>query len=184
MTGLMGTGKTTLAQALGRRLGLVVVSSDAVRKKLAGVPLTEHHFEPFSEGIYSDAFSRRTYSEMFREAGEALDKGDSVVLDASFKKAADRQKAQEIAWERAVEFLLVECFLSDEQIEERLEARSKTGTISDGRWELLEEQKRDFDAITGLPERYHITIDTSQPEGQAVSQILARLGIERDIYEP
>ena len=39
-TGLVGTGKSVTAQALAKRLGLVVISSDVVRKKLAGIQPT------------------------------------------------------------------------------------------------------------------------------------------------
>ena len=42
--GLPATGKTTLARALAGQLGLVHLSSDVVRKQLAGLRATEHRF--------------------------------------------------------------------------------------------------------------------------------------------
>ena len=44
------------AIALAKRLGLVVISSDVTRKKLAGIPTTEHRFEEFDAGIYPAEF--------------------------------------------------------------------------------------------------------------------------------
>ncbi|MBM2832037.1 MAG: gluconate kinase [Dehalococcoidia bacterium] len=116
---------------------------------------------------------------LFLEGEKVLGRGESVILDASFKKAAERQKAGEIARKKGAEFLVVECRLADERLlKERLEGRARAGSVSDGRWELLEEQKRDFDMISGLPELSHIVVETTQPVEQVVDRILAKLGIE------
>ena len=57
--GLMGVGKTTVAEALGRARGWPVIHSDAVRKELAGLtPTTPAHFE-FGQGIYDAGFSQK-----------------------------------------------------------------------------------------------------------------------------
>jgi uncharacterized protein len=55
--GLPASGKTTLARALAGQLGLVHLSSDVVRKQLAGLRATEHRFEGFERGLYSRASS-------------------------------------------------------------------------------------------------------------------------------
>jgi predicted kinase len=39
--GLIGSGKSALAEALGHAVGVPVVSSDRIRKVLAGVRVTE-----------------------------------------------------------------------------------------------------------------------------------------------
>ncbi len=82
--GLMGVGKTTVAEALSQARGWPVIHSDAVRKELAGLtPTTRAHFE-FGQGIYSEDFSQKTYSEMRRRAREMLNcrghRGDSGRL--------------------------------------------------------------------------------------------------------
>ena len=97
--GLVGSGKSTLSQALAKRLGLTVISSDIVRKRLAAIPTTEHRFEEMESGIYSAAYSRRTYDKLFSEARKILSQGDSVILDASFIKADERGRAQKLAEE-------------------------------------------------------------------------------------
>jgi len=170
--GLAGTGKTTLVQALSRRLGLTVISSDVTRKKLARIPITERRFESFEAGIYSEDFSRKTYYEMFTEAGRLLSQGQPVILDASFKKKEGRQRARKLAEESGADFAVIECILDEETVRKRLEQRAKEGSVSDGRWEIFESQKRDFDKITEIPTQKHIVLDTSQPLDENINLIL------------
>ncbi|HIE16972.1 MAG TPA: hypothetical protein EYP71_02115 [Dehalococcoidia bacterium] len=175
MAGLVGTGKTSVAEALGRSLGITVISSDIVRKRLAGISATEHHFEQYGGGIYSEEFSRKTYDAMFVQARELLSQGQSVILDASFRKRGDRLQARSLAEETNADFAVVECTLSKEMVKSRLERRLQEGTVSDGRWEIFEQQKRDFDKITEFPAENHLILDTSQSMSNIVSIITERI---------
>ncbi len=170
--GLVGTGKTALAQALAKRLGLVVISSDVTRKKLAGIPATEHRFEEFDSGIYSAEFSRKTYDSMLAEARDILAEGGSVILDASFIKAGERLKARELAEKMGADFLIIEFTLDEESIKQRLAQRLEQGTTSDGRWEIYPSQKRAFEAVVEVPPQKHVIIDTSKPVEENIRQIL------------
>ena len=148
--GLMGVGKTTVAQALAQARDWPVLHSDTVRKGLAGLgPTTPARFE-FGQGIYKEDFSRRTYEEMRRLAGELLDKGaQGVILDASFKSAAERGRVRELAQEKGARAIYVYCFCSPEVVQARLHQRADdTTAISDGRSELLDLQMKDFDPLT------------------------------------
>jgi aminoglycoside phosphotransferase family enzyme/predicted kinase len=173
--GLVGTGKTTLAKALARRLGLVVIASDVTRKQLAGVPLTEHRFEGFDGGIYSAELSRRTYDKIFSGAGDVLGEGGSVVLDASFIKAEERLKAKRLAEEAGAGFFVIECRLDEANIKKRLERRLKEGTVSDGRWEIYEPQKKAFEPVREATSPKHAIIDTSRPLGENIKRILDKI---------
>jgi aminoglycoside phosphotransferase family enzyme len=111
--GLVGTGKSTIAQALAKRLGLTVISSDVTRKQLAGIPATEHRFEDLYGGIYSAELSRKTYDKMFSGAGEILGEGASVVLDASFIRAEERLNAKRAAEKAGADLFILECILDE-----------------------------------------------------------------------
>jgi len=173
--GLVGTGKTTLAQALAKRLGVVVISSDVTRKQLAGIPITEHRFEEFHSGIYSPEFSRKTYDKMFSEAGDILNDGDSVILDASFIKAEERLKAKRLAEEMGADFFIIECTLDEESIKQRLARRRERETTSDGRWEIYQPQKRAFEPVIEASPAKHAIIDTSKPVEENIRQILNKI---------
>ncbi len=173
-TGLVGTGKTTLAQTLAKRSGLVVISSDVLRKQLAGIPQTEHRYEEFSSGIYSDEFSRRTYDTMFARAKEILLSGNSVVLDASFIKRSERQRAKGLAEDTGAHFIIVECRLDADRIRRRLARRAKDGTVSDGRWEIYRPQRRSLEPVLS-GEAGHLAVDASLPVDVIAGQVLDRL---------
>ena len=174
-SGLVGTGKTALAQALAKRLGLVVIASDITRKQLASIPITEHRFEEFDTGIYSAEFSQKTYDTMFAKAKHVLTKGGSVIIDASFIKAKERLRAKELAEEVNADFFILECVLDEESIKQHLAERLEQGSISDGRWEIYEPQKRQFERIVEVPPQNYVIIDTSQPIDRSLRQILDRI---------
>ena len=173
--GLVGTGKTFLAQALAKRLGLVVISSDVTRKQLAGIPVTEHRFEEFDSGIYSAEFSRKTYDKMFSEAKHILGDGGSVILDASFIRAEERLKAKRLAEEMGADFFIIECTLDEESIKQRLAQRLEQGSVSDGRWEIYQPQKKAFEPVVEVPPQKHAIIDTSKPVEENIRQILDKI---------
>lgn len=173
--GLVGTGKTSISQALGEKINGEVISSDATRKRLAGLPLTEHRFEEFESGLYSEDFSRKTYHKMLAEAEEILARGQSVILDASFRKAEERAKARQLAEKFGAGFLVIECVLDKNEVKRRLEQRLKEGTISDGRWEIFLRQKEEFDKINEFWSENHLIVDTSKPLAELLTPILSRL---------
>jgi aminoglycoside phosphotransferase family enzyme/predicted kinase len=88
--GLQGTGKSTLAQALAPELGAapgaLVLRSDAIRKRLAGVaPETR-----LPEAAYTPAATQAVYATLLQEAQAALAGHHAVVADAVFQRPGER----------------------------------------------------------------------------------------------
>jgi hypothetical protein len=175
VTGLIGTGKTTLAETAGKGLGCQVISSDVIRKQLANVPLTERHYVKFDGGIYSPEFTQKTYDELFRRAKDLAQKGQSVILDASFKKKRDRLAAFDLAGQSGADFLAIECVTDEATIKARLEKRQSEGAVSDGRWEIFPDIKKEFDSVDELPEKNHLALDTTRLSGNTISSILEKV---------
>lgn len=176
-TGLVGTGKTVLAQALSQRLGLDLLSSDVVRKELAQIPITEHSFEEYEGGIYSPEFTARTYEEMIKRAEALLSQGRWVIMDATFRKRKDRERARALAEEKGADFFIIETTCPEGIAKARLEQRLRKETASDARWEIYERQKREFEEVVEVPPSHHIIIDTSPPLSEITKRILERLEI-------
>ena len=146
--GLMGTGKTSLAKELAKQTGWPLFSSDEIRKTLVGISPTKRKWESFGKGIYSEEISRRTYKKMRKEAGKALKEGQSVILDGSYKRQSERLALMELAQKTKARIRFVECRAPLKIIRRRLEQRGRDAkAISDGRWELYYQQRRDFDPV-------------------------------------
>jgi uncharacterized protein len=77
--GLPGTGKSALAGAVAGRLGLAVLSSDRIRRELAGQPAEASASASYGSGIYSAGWTERVYAELLHRATVLLAQGESVV---------------------------------------------------------------------------------------------------------
>lgn len=175
-SGLVGTGKSHVATGLARHWGLEMVSSDMARKELAGVPPTEHRFEPFQEGIYSPQLSARTYQHLLQQAEGYLSQGKSVILDASFRQARERRQAAILAHEKGAYFFALECVAPEAVVKERLERRlQREGETSDGRWETYQHQRGVFEPLEEVPEKSRIIVDTSLAEEEVVFRLLKEI---------
>jgi uncharacterized protein len=176
--GLMGSGKSVLAEALAPRLDLNVLSSDVMRKELAGIEPTTAAHASYGEGLYTTERTEATYAQLFKRAGQLLSQGRSVVLDASFQRAKHRLQAIQLAARVGAEFCVLECWCSEAELRRRLEARvAQGGSVSDGRWELIAQQRQAFEPLFEVPPLQHLKVDTTQAPtvvAEAVAQVLAQ----------
>ncbi len=127
--GLPGTGKSSLAGEVAGQLGWVVLSSDRIRKELAGVEPDQPVAAEFGTGIYAAAWTDRTYAELLNRAAELLAMGESVLIDATWSSAAYRQLAAAIAAQEQAEFVQLECATPREVAAVRIAGRA--GDASD-----------------------------------------------------
>lgn len=173
-TGLMGSGKSILARNLAAVLGAKVIRTDILRKEILNIRPEERRLEKFGEGIYSEEMSARTYEKAFEKAKAILAGGGSVIIDASFKRNEARLRAAQIAAEAGSGFFALQCECTSAVVRERLDRRIKAGRdASDGRWELYEQQQRDYDKVTGLPKGSHILVDTCGTPGRSLYRALS-----------
>jgi uncharacterized protein len=166
--GLIGSGKTTVAEQLSRSTGASLVSADATRKFLAGIP-REAKGDP---SIYSGSFSERVRAELLRRGARVLESGRSVILDTTFVSREYRRQARELAQRFAAAFLFVECRAPESVLRERL--RGRTGGVSDAREDLLDRFLRALEPATELPPEERLVVDTTRNVVEAVAEIRRR----------
>ena len=104
-----GTGKSALAGAIADRLGFTVLSSDRIRKELAGIGPDQHVPADYATGIYSRSWTERTYAELVSRAVVLLRLGESVVLDATWTSGWHRQAAVVAAARAAADLVQLRC---------------------------------------------------------------------------
>ncbi len=176
--GLMGSGKSYQARHLASRLGARVIRTDVIRKEMLNINPTERHHEDFGQGIYSDDISRRTYDKAYELAEAEIKSSKSVILDASFKRRIERQKAAQMAQRLHIPFYVIECTCRDEIVKTRLDKRSQEkDNASDGRWEIYASQKNDFDEINEVAADNYFKIDTSADPEILRQEIIRKINL-------
>ena len=118
--GLPGTWKTETSEEIARMKGYPILRSDLIRLEvLKGENI-------FDEKIASD-MSKRTmvYDEIFRRADEALTKGGSAIIDATFVTQSLRRRAAEVAAKHNKTFVILETSCPQEVAISRILRRTK-----------------------------------------------------------
>ncbi|PKN19847.1 MAG: hypothetical protein CVU71_05630 [Deltaproteobacteria bacterium HGW-Deltaproteobacteria-6] len=160
--GLIGSGKSYQARNLAERFGADVIRTDVLRKELLNIVPAEKHHESFGQGIYASDISRKTYEKAVELAAEKIAQGKPVIIDASFKNRSDRALAVNLAHRLQVPFYIIECTCPDDIVKIRLEKRMlDNDNPSDGRWEILQEQKNQYEEINEFPAACFFKVDTS-----------------------
>jgi aminoglycoside phosphotransferase family enzyme/predicted kinase len=121
--GFSGSGKSTLAYAaapaIGAAPGALVIRSDEVRKQLCGVSgLTR-----LGPSGYTADMTRRVYETALQRAATLLQSGHSVIIDAVFARASDRDAIEAVAAAAGVPFAGLWLDASDQVLIDRTRRR-------------------------------------------------------------
>jgi predicted kinase len=176
MTGLSGTGKSAVANALASKRDMRIISSDIVRKELAGIFEAGHHYEGYERGIYSREFTQRTYAALLDRARQLLAEGQSTVLDATFQRREWREQAIDLARRAGALVFCLETVADENVVRQRLVAREHDqAATSDARWETYLNQTSRYEPVTELGEWQHIRLDTGGPFDDVVASAMRAL---------
>jgi hypothetical protein len=177
--GLPATGKSTLAGAVAGQLGFTVLSSDRIRKELAGLSQGASAPADFGGGIYTAEWTRRTYAELLRRATGLLAGGESVIADASFTSAQQRTAAAQAASDASADLVQLRCTAPGDLAAERMSTRA--GAASDADEAIASQLEATADpwpgatvidtesgGVTGLPsECVRKALEAIRPHGPA-----------------
>jgi aminoglycoside phosphotransferase family enzyme/predicted kinase len=156
--GLMGSGKSAFTHALELELGLKTAVSDGVRKEITA---SGKDGSDYGRGIYSRDWTDATYNELLLRSELALTAGHSMIVDATFRRRSDRTSFRLLADRLGAEFIILSFSCPEKIIKKRLLQREKDlHALSDGRWELFQRQKDEFQS-PDEKEGKIITIDSS-----------------------
>lgn len=164
VSGLPGTGKSTVARALAEHEGFQWIRSDVVRKELAGaagatdVPLggTAANFQ---QGIYTPEWTERTYAECLTRTCTALEDGGRVVVDATFLEESRRCDFLQAAATRGVAAWWMVCTASPHRVRQRL--RDRTGDVSDADESIYEQAATAWQPPSPATARRRLAIDAN-----------------------
>ncbi|MGK7874297.1 MAG: AAA family ATPase [Xenococcaceae cyanobacterium] len=158
MSGLSGSGKTTVAQQLARRIGGIHIRSDAVRKHLAGIALAQRG----SNEVYTPQMSEKTYNRLLELGMILTAQGFPVILDAKYDRQVWRERVIALAQSHQLLLQIIHCTAPMKILSDRLSGRTKD--ISDATPDLLTQQQVAAEPFTKAEQAYLTTIDTTQAD--------------------
>jgi aminoglycoside phosphotransferase family enzyme/predicted kinase len=123
--GAPAAGKSTVADLLCSRLRSAVLSADRTRKELAGLDPEEHHPQGFGQGLYSATHTAAVYRALASKARFIIAQGETVVVDASFSRADQRELFRRVALDLHTPLVELECTVSSDLLASRLQDRDR-----------------------------------------------------------
>lgn len=147
ISGLPGSGKSTVARNYVARYGGVHISSDLLRNSLGLL------------GHYEAADKEKVYAAMLEQTRDALAKGQHVVVDSTFFRQTIRAPFEQIAEMLKIPVFRIEICAAEETIRRRLQSQRPD---SEADFVVYDQIRRAFEAWTAP----HLTLfsDTRSPD--------------------
>jgi predicted kinase len=162
VSGLPGTGKSFFSRKLAERLACTILESDEIRKKL------------FPSPTYSPAENAMVFAVINRQMDELLQKGASVILDATNLKEKHRKSVYDVAEKNGAKLIIVQVDAPPELVKERLKARGKhpdTQDKSDANWSIYRKMKPGAEKIS----RPHFNVNSARDITPAIDKIIKEI---------
>jgi aminoglycoside phosphotransferase family enzyme/predicted kinase len=175
--GVSGSGKTSATQSLVEAVGAVRIRSDIERKRLYGLGPLARSGAGLNAGIYAPGSTRVTYMRLYKLAREIIGTGRPVLVDATFLKAADRERFRALAACLEVPFVILDFHAPLPVLRERILRRQREAAdASEADTGVLESQLAGLEPLTPEEAATAIRIDTQAPVRPETWQpVLARL---------
>jgi uncharacterized protein len=165
--GAAATGKTHLAGAICALSGMPHLSSDLVRKQLAGLAPQERA----REREYSEEASLNTYRELGVRAAARATSG--AVVDATFRRRSHRAAFAEAFGGAA---LFAECRAPATVVAERSAQRERDPRrVSDATPAVAAAQLTEFEPLDEVPPERHLALRTDRDMAEVLDELEAAL---------
>jgi len=161
--GIVGSGKSTVAEFLADALSAVSIASDRTRKHIAGLRPEDHRGagHEAETGLYDPSQTDSVYLGLLERADAVITSGRCVILDATFALASQRLAVLDWASLRKLPAYLIEARCDPEVTIERLRRRqSEASDPSDAGPSLYRWSVDRFEATDEWPSENRAQIQT------------------------
>lgn len=171
ITGLPGTGKTTLARLLARRYSIALIAKDTIKEPLMDVL--------GSDGAQSRTLSDVSFAIMFAMARELLASRCDVILEGNFRVGEHEVPLRAaLAGERAL-VVQVLCRVAETRRRARMAGRADDSTRHPGHRDACQmEPATECDAFLDLPGE-RVVFDGDDDAARAEGELVAILDRRR-----
>jgi predicted kinase len=158
VSGLPGSGKSTIADAIAKKLNVPIFSIDPIESSL----LESGIKRSFETGLAAYLVAKKL-------AAEQLKLGMSVVIDAVSPVKEARDMWHDLEEKNNAQLFIIECTLEEQIHKKRIEARvRKMHGIPEVSWKDVENRKKEY--LTWEEKR--LVINTAKPNEENVQEVL------------
>jgi predicted kinase len=133
ISGLPGTGKTSFAEALARKLKIAHLNSDKVRDSMG------------RRGHYDRETKRLIYETLLQTAENYLKAGQDVIVDATFYKKSYRELYQKLARDYQAPLKWIALTAQESTIKKRVQTKR---VYSEADFEVYQKIKATYEPLT------------------------------------
>jgi aminoglycoside phosphotransferase family enzyme/predicted kinase len=170
--GVSGSGKSHVAGWLAGQLMAIRIRSDVERKRLF-----PGDSEAQKQRRYSGGANATTYAHLLAMAGRLLRAGYSVIVDATFLKARQRQPFLDLAQALQTPVQILDCQADEALLRQRITQRVTSGAdASEADLSVLRLQLDQSEELSAAEQRQCIQIDSEHfPPAGLMATVLQRL---------
>jgi uncharacterized protein len=177
MHGPSGSGKSWLSERLVPLVAAVRLRSDLERKRLPDPEPASGADSALSPDLYTPARNRQTYARLLKCAESCLLGGVSVIVDAAFLNADDRERFRSLAERCGGSFVILSCIADKAEMACRIAGRAqRNADPSEATVTVLKNQLQGFVPLRADELAHVIRVDTlqSNPQRAAFATLQAR----------
>lgn len=131
ISGLPGTGKTTLAKKISNEFGLPMVSMDEVKEVMWDTMGHEFDFE------FSDKLGKTAFELAFHYINANLSKGVSMVVEAHFSPERNNERINKLKEKYGAQLVQIYCDCETEALQKRFKERMKKDSYHKGHKHII-----------------------------------------------
>ena len=162
--GYSGSGKSTFSTQYADSIGIIHLRSDVERKRLIDKSQKNAGNE-VNQGFYTPENVMLVYRRLVELASAILDAGFSVLIDAAFLQAKQRELFAELASEKQVGFVILDFYAPEQELKRRICERRQSGNdASEATLAVLEHQLKTAQAFSAAELERVIRIDTCETD--------------------
>ena len=178
--GFSGSGKSSRTEGLVEAVGAVRIRADVERRRLHGLRAREPSGSTANGGIYSAAATDATYARLCLLAAPVIEGGLDAVLDATFLRRAQRERARACAKALGVPYALLDFPVARATLRARVAQRAmRPDGVSEADPAVLERQFITAEPLApeeiGRVERLRAARAGSRGSGAAWRRLRARV---------